>query len=97
MRKLFLTALLGVCFAFPGLAKATIVNDSFSFELNESQDAPDQELVERILRHIQQEFGGDIECLCEQYANGEITIEKDGDRYLVKAGGGLIWSIEDSF
>lgn len=94
MRKIFFIALVGACITFPGKADATTVF-STSIEMVVEQGEISQELVERILRYVGQELGTSYECLCSQYAKGELTIEKDLNGYLVRDGGGLSILIMD--
>ncbi len=85
MRNTLLIALIGLCFAVQGKAKTTNVISFYPLETfqSEFQEAPSQELVERILRYASQELGIDYQCLCDQYDNGEILIDKTPPGYLV--------------
>ncbi len=97
MRNILFIALVGLCFTFPGEVNATSLNSDSYAEICQSQEAPGSDLVERIFRYMQQELGFDYECLCIQYDEGEITIEKDVSGYLVRdSGGGLIATLEDN-
>ena len=82
MRNIFFIALVALCFAFPGKAEANTTSSSFQTVFMD-QGEMDPALVEAILRAVQVEYGYDYACLCEQYQNGELTIEKNGEGYLV--------------
>ncbi len=95
MRNLLLIALFALCFAFQGTAEATTPNLVLLENVEEAGEI-DPALVEAILRHIQQEYDYDYECLCSQLENGYLTIKKNSSGYLVLLeDGGIILAILD--
>lgn len=88
MRNIVIVALLGFVFTFPGKVQANQFQPTISVE--ESQIS--QSLVEQILRQVEQEYGYDFDCLCNQYKEGKVTIDKSSQGYLVtiEDGGALI-------
>ncbi len=98
MRKLIFSALVVLCATLnQGLiATPSPIALNSCVEANAEIDAA---LVEQILRYIQQEYDYDYDCLCDQYANGELTIEKDLAGYVVTlqdGGGALIQVLIES-
>ena len=57
-----------------------------------------QELVEKILRKVEQDYGFDYDCLCAQFKAGEVLIDKvpQGYRVAIDDGGaGVLLVIDD--
>ena len=63
----------------------------------QGQTEIDQDLVERIIRYVQVNYGLDYSCICDQYKNGIMTIDKVEEGYLVRVldGGNLIEILVD--
>lgn len=106
MRKLIFSALVVLCatlnqglMATPSpIVPNSTINVEMDFISNANPDI-DPALVEQIIRYIQQEYDYDYQCLCDQYAKGEMTIEKDIAGYrvsLLDGGGGVIQIIIDT-
>ncbi len=98
MRKIIFTALVAFCAALPVRGIAT---DMSNIELQtvQSNAEMDPALVESIIKYVQVNYGLDYECLCEQYKNGILTIDKVQEGYLVRAsdgGGGILVVVADS-
>ena len=96
MRKLFLIAMIGLCFSFAGNAAffspLTVSTSTFALA-----GEPSPELVEQILRVLERDYGYNYDCLCQQKKNDELIIDKvpAGYRVTFSDGGTLIITIED--
>ncbi len=98
MRKYIFSALVVLCAALSQGVMATplTIEETTSIEASSTVDS---DLVEQIIRHLYEEYDYDYTCLCEQYVNGEMTIEKQISGYLVSfrdGGGALIQILIDS-
>ena len=94
MRKLLFVALLGCVLTFPGKVEASTSTSTMLVE--DSQIS--QELVEKILRKVEQEYGYDYDCLCAQYKAGEVLIDKVPEGYRVEiadGGAGILILIQE--
>lgn len=95
MREIIITALIAICATFPGKVEATSMSNlQMQIELNEEVDPA---TAERVLHVLELDYGLDYECLCEQYRNGDIIIERCREGYQVsnREGGGFIAIIEN--
>ncbi len=93
MRNVIIIALLGFGFAFPGKVDASCSAVVYQVESQKIS----QTLVEQILRKVEQDHGYSFECLCNQYKNGKVIIDKvtEGYRVTISDGGEIILVIED--
>jgi len=97
MRIKSILALVALCFVFQGNTKAVSSPLDFTIVSTEASEIS-KDLSERILGAVAQLVDIDLQCLCEQYWDGEIQISVDRDGYLVEfSGGGLIILIDDNF
>ncbi len=96
MRKIIFTALVAVCAALPTRGIATDLSDIQLQTVTVSAEV-DPALVEQIIRYVQVNYGLDYVCLCDQYNDGTMTIDKVAEGYLVTVddGGGLAILIDD--
>lgn len=94
MRKYLFSALVVLCAALSQGVSATpfTIEETPSIAVSSTADS---NLAEQIIRHLYEEYDYDYTCLCEQYVNGEMTIEKQISGYLVsfRDGGGILIQI----
>ncbi len=87
MRKLIFTALIGLGMGIPA-SQSLLASPSSSVIVLESEQEIDSRLVEQILRAVEQSSEYDYNCLCDMYANGELTIAKVVEGYQVSISDG---------
>lgn len=87
MRKFIFTALIGLGMGIPA-SQSLLATPSYSLVLQELDQEIDSRLVEQILRAAEQSSEYDYNCLCDMYINGDLTISKVVEGYLVSISDG---------
>ena len=92
MRKFTFIALLGACLAVPGSLSASSNSQPYHVAIAQCSSEISPQLIAQILKYVGFEYGYDYLCLCEEYAKGNIQIDKSPLGYQVtiqEDGGGL--------
>ncbi len=98
MRIFILSALVALCSALPMRTQATSLQSNLSISQHVSVPIH-HDLLERIIRHLQQNEGMDYDKLCEFWCEGSMQITKIPVGYLISVpndnGGVVIISVID--
>jgi|GEM_PF-3785207 len=80
--RIFIVALGVLCLALPGIAStSTTISPATPIEYVSQEISA--ELLGSIFRYLQQHYDYNYECLCDQYKQGEISVEVTSQGYLV--------------
>lgn len=95
MRNFIFAAIVAVFAALPGRVEATSISN-LKLEHVESVKQVDPATAAKVIEHLEQCYGFDYQCLCEQYRTGQMQINKRHEGYDVafqSSNGGVIISI----